>query len=84
MTRGLTLALLGIALGAIVALGWTRFISDLLYTVKPYDPVAFGSAFAVMALASVAACLIPAWAATRIDPVRALKDLRPDCHPEER
>ena len=74
MTQGLALTAVGIAIGAFAALGWTRLIGDLLFQVSPRDPLAFGSALAVMAAASFAACLIPAWRATRTDPVRALRE----------
>jgi len=49
-------------------------IGDLLYKVNPRDPLAFGSAFLIMTIISLAACFLPAWRATRIDPVRALRD----------
>jgi len=55
------------------ALLLTRLLGNLLYQVSPRDPVAFGCAFAVMALVSVAACLLPAWRAARMDPMRALR-----------
>jgi len=42
--------------------------------VSPRDPLAFGAAFAVMTIAALAACFLPAWRATRTDPVRALRD----------
>jgi putative ABC transport system permease protein len=42
--------------------------------VGPRDPVAFGSAFLVMLIAALAACFLPAWRATRTDPVRALRE----------
>ena len=74
MSRGLVLTAGGILLGAAVALGLTRLIGDLLYKVNPRDPWAFGSAFLVMTIVSFAACSLPAWRATRIDPVRALRD----------
>jgi ABC-type lipoprotein release transport system permease subunit len=51
-----------------------RLIANLLYKVSPRDPLAFGSAFLVMAIASTAACFLPAWRATRTDPLRALRD----------
>ena len=44
------------------------------YMVSPRDPLTFGSAFAVMTIASLAACFLPAWRATRTDPARALRD----------
>jgi putative ABC transport system permease protein len=49
-------------------------MGDLLYKVNPRDPEAFVSAFILMAAAASAACLLPAWRATRIDPVRVLRD----------
>lgn len=74
MSRGLALTAIGVAIGAAAALGSTRLMGYLLYRVSPRDPSTFGLAFLVMAVASAAACLVPAWRATRIDPVRALRD----------
>jgi len=73
ISRGLVLTAGGILLGAAAALGLTRLIGDLLYKVNSRDPRAFGSAFLVMTIVSFAACFLPAWRATRIDPVRALR-----------
>ncbi len=74
MTRGLTLTAGGVVLGAAAALGLTRLLGNLLFKVSPRDPIAFGSAFVVMTVAAVAACFLPAWRATRTDPVRALQN----------
>jgi ABC-type antimicrobial peptide transport system permease subunit len=74
MSQGVMLTAGGLILGTAAALGLTRLIGNLLYKVSSRDPVAFGSAFIVMAIASLAACLVPAWRATRIDPVRALRN----------
>jgi putative ABC transport system permease protein len=74
MSHGLALTAGGVFLGAAAALGLTRLLGTLLYHVSPRDPLAFGSAFLVMAVASLAACFLPAWRATRTDPVRALRD----------
>jgi macrolide transport system ATP-binding/permease protein len=73
MSKGLALTLGGVALGAAAALALTRLLGYLLYKVSPRDPLAFAVAFAVMLLASLAASFLPAWRATRIDPVRALR-----------
>jgi predicted permease len=73
VARGLVLTAAGVAVGATVALGGTRLLGDLLYQVSPRDPAVFGSAFLMMGIAAAAACLVPAWRATRIDPVRALR-----------
>jgi ABC-type antimicrobial peptide transport system permease subunit len=74
MSHGLALTAGGVGVGALAALALTRQIGDLLFKVSPHDPLAFGSAFVVMALVAMAACLVPAWRATRTDPVRALRD----------
>jgi putative ABC transport system permease protein len=74
VSRGLQLIAAGIVIGGIVALILTRLMGDLLYKVSPHDPLAFGSALAVITIASLAACFFPAWRATRIDPVQALHE----------
>jgi len=73
MSRGLVLTAGGVVLGAMVALGLTRLMGNLLYKVSPRDPFAFGVAFAVMTIVALIACFLPAWRATRIDPVQALR-----------
>ncbi len=74
MSRGLTLMFGGVLLGAAVALGLTRLMGNMLYRVSPRDPLAFGAAFAVMTVAALAACCLPALRATRTDPARALRE----------
>lgn len=74
LSRGLALTAGGIALGAAAALGLTRLMGDLLYKISPRDPLTFASAFAVMTIVTLAACLSPAWRATRTDPQRALRE----------
>src|SRR5256884_2180941 len=74
LSRGLLLTAGGIVIGAIAALTLTRLMGNLLYQDSPRDPLAFGLAFVVITLASLAACFLPAWRATRIDPVQALHE----------
>jgi len=74
MSRGLALIAVGVLLGAAAALGLTRLMGNLLYKVSPRDPLAFGAAFAVMTIAALAACFLPALRATRTDPARALRE----------
>jgi macrolide transport system ATP-binding/permease protein len=71
--HGLTLTAAGILLGIAVALVLTKLASNLLYHVSPRDPLSFGAAGVVMAIASLVACVVPAWRAARTDPVRALR-----------
>jgi macrolide transport system ATP-binding/permease protein len=73
MSRGLALTGAGVLLGAATALLLTRLLGNLLYKVSPRDPIAFGSALALMTVVSVAACLLPAWRAMRTDPARVLR-----------
>jgi macrolide transport system ATP-binding/permease protein len=73
LSRGLALTGAGVLLGAGTALLLTRLLGNLLYQVSPRDPLAFGLAFAVITMAALAACSLPAWRATRTDPVRALR-----------
>ena len=74
MSYGLGLTLAGLGAGIVVALGLTRLMQGMLYTISPRDPFAFTMAFAVMTVVSVIACLAPAWRAARTDPVQALRD----------
>src|SRR5438309_6282689 len=74
MSRGLALTAGGVLVGAVAALALTRLMGNLLYKVSPRDPIAFGSALVVMSVVAVFACFLPAWRATRIDPVRALRN----------
>src|SRR5690348_2967158 len=73
ISRGLALTFGGIFLGTALALGLTRLLGYLLYKVSPYDLRAFGYAFLVLTLVSLIACFLPAWRATRVDPIVALR-----------
>jgi len=73
LRQGITMALLGIALGSVLALGLTRLMSSQLYGVSPHDPLTFLSAGLALLLVAIAACFIPARRATGVDPVVALR-----------
>lgn len=73
MSRGLLLTAGGISIGMAAALTFTRLMTNLLYKVSPRDPLAFGLASVIMTIVAGTACFLPAWRATRIDPVRALR-----------
>ncbi len=74
MSNGLSLTAAGVLVGVGAALASTRLLGYLLYQVSPRDPLAFGAALVVMTITALTACLLPAWRATRTDPVRALRD----------
>jgi predicted permease len=65
---------MGIGLGLVASLAATSFLGSFLYGVTPTDPVVFVAIPALLILTAYAAGRIPAGAATRIDPIRALRD----------
>ncbi len=71
LRQGTTLALVGIAAGAVIAFSTTRLLSGLLYGVGAFDPVAFGGVALLVAVVALLSCWLPAYRASRID-VRSL------------
>jgi ABC-type antimicrobial peptide transport system permease subunit len=67
------LAVFGVALGVLAALGLTRFVSSLLYGVPANDPVTFGAFAALLAATGIIAALVPARRAASTDPMAALR-----------
>lgn len=73
VARGLTPAVAGIAIGLALTGVAGRFVTALLFEVSPADPGILGAVSGVLLLAALGAALIPAWRATRVDPVTALR-----------
>jgi predicted permease len=71
--NGLTLALAGVALGLTLALVVARFMRTMLHGVGPADPLTFASVGVTLSVVALLASLVPAWRATRVNPVVALK-----------
>jgi predicted permease len=73
LRQGVGVTAIGVALGIGGALALTRVLEASLYGVKATDPITFYAVPALILLVSAAACLAPAWKATRIDPAIALR-----------
>ena len=73
LRQGLTLAMLGLAIGVVGALALTRLLSSLLFEVQPGDPVILFSVAGLLVLVALIACYLPARRATKVDPMIALR-----------
>jgi ABC-type antimicrobial peptide transport system permease subunit len=71
---GARLAIAGIVLGSLAALAATRSLQTLLFGVSATDPVAFGAAACVLGGVAILASWIPARAATKADPMQAVRE----------
>ncbi len=73
ISQGAAMALLGIVVGVLLALGLTRLIGGQLYGVTPYDPLTYCSVGLVLMVVALASCYIPARRAAQVDPLVALR-----------
>jgi putative ABC transport system permease protein len=70
---GLRPVLYGLVLGLVVSAGTVRLIQSMLYGTRPLDPAVFAAVAATLLATAALACLVPAWRASRIDPMQALR-----------
>lgn len=73
LRQGTKLALMGVAIGIIAALGLTRLMTNLLFGVTAHDPLTFAAVSGLLVTIAVLACYIPARRATLVDPIVALR-----------
>jgi len=73
LREGTAFPIVGLLVGVAAAFGLTRFLRSSLYEISPTEPRVFLATAALLLLVTVAACLLPAWRATRADPMEALR-----------
>jgi predicted permease len=73
LADGLRPAIIGLVLGLIASAGVTRLIGSLLYGTQPLDPIVYVLVSVALLAVAAVACLIPAWRASRLDPIEALR-----------
>jgi ABC-type antimicrobial peptide transport system permease subunit len=73
VVRGVMPVAMGIGIGLVIALALSRLMNGLLYELSPRDPGVFVGVSVVLLVVAVAASLIPALRATRVDPMLALR-----------
>jgi ABC-type antimicrobial peptide transport system permease subunit len=67
------MAVVGIVLGAASAFGLARYVESQLYEIRPRDTATFVTAALLLGAVALASGWLPAWRASRVDPVRALR-----------
>ncbi len=73
LRQGMTLALMGVAIGLTLAAGVSRLLGSLLFGIGPTDPLAFGGSAVLFCLIGLIACYVPARRATAVDAMEALR-----------
>ena len=74
LRRGMLLAAAGLTIGIFASLLLTRFMQDMLYGVRRFDPLTLLAVSAVLLLVSLIASSVPAYRAARLDPMQTLRE----------
>jgi ABC-type antimicrobial peptide transport system permease subunit len=74
LKEGLRLIWLGLVAGLLIALAGSGLLGSLLFGVSPRDPLTFAGIAPLLAVVTLVACLLPAWRATRVDPLATLRN----------
>lgn len=72
--QGMVLVIIGVGIGLLVAYLLTRLVASLLYNVSPSDPFTFVGVSVMIALISLLASFFPAYKATKVDPLKVLRN----------
>jgi len=70
---GLRLVLTGLGVGVVAAIALSGLLSSQLFGVDPREPIIYVSVTVTLLLVGLAACFVPAWRATRVNPVTAMR-----------
>jgi predicted permease len=71
---GMRPAAIGLVVGLAASLEAGQLMRGLLYEIKPLDPVVYAAVAATLLAVAAFACFVPAWRASRLDPMQALRD----------
>jgi len=74
LAHGARLTLLGVGIGVAASFLVTRYVSGMLFNVRPYDPITLIEVAAGLFVVSLCACYLPALRATRVSPSAALRE----------
>jgi ABC-type antimicrobial peptide transport system permease subunit len=73
LSHGISIIFIGLACGTFAALALSRLLSSMLFGVRPGDPVTYAIVIPMLGIVALAACYVPAWRASFVDPMAALR-----------